>query len=97
MLRRIRILIDLLRDLLAQPRLLGKPLASEPSDGMPADLNSAQLPVDVGLAGGDHVGLVAETEGVLERELAFQCSLFSFLKTIFSGHRVRLHLRMEAL
>lgn len=95
MLRRIRVLIDLLRDLLAQPRLLGKPLASEPSNGMPADIDGAQLPVDISLAGRYHVGLVAEAEGLLDHDLALQRSLqrplLAFFEALFSRYRVRLY------
>lgn len=88
-LRRIRILIDLLRDLLTQPRLLSKPLASQPSNGMPSNLNGPQFPVDISLAGRYHVRLVAEAEGLFEHDLCLQRSLFAFFKTFFSGYRVR--------
>lgn len=88
-LRRIWILIDLLRDLLTQPRLLRKPLASQTPNGMPSNLNGAQLSVDISLAGRYHVRLVAKAEGLLEHDLALQRSLLAFFETFFSGYRVR--------
>ena len=90
-LRRIRVLIDLLRDLLSQPRLLSKPLPSQAPNGMPADHDGAKFPVDVGLAGRYHIGFVAEAEGLLERGPALQRSLLAFFEALFSGYRVRLH------
>ena len=89
-LRRVRILIDLLRDLLAQPRLLSKPLASQPSNGVPTNQDGAQFPVDISLTGRYHVGLVAEAKGLLEHDLALQRFLLALCEAIFSGHRVRL-------
>lgn len=77
MLRGIRVLLDSLGDLPAQARLLGKPAAREPSNGVPSDFHQAMVAVDVGLGGRDHVGLVAEAERVFERELAFQERFFA--------------------
>ena len=54
--------MDSLSDHLSKPSLLRKPLASQPSDRMPADLDGAQLPVDVSLTLRDNVGFVAEAE-----------------------------------
>lgn len=88
---RIRILVDLLCDFLAQPRLLSKPLPSKPSNGMPADHDSAKFPVDISLAGRYHIGLVAKAKGLLEYGPTLQRSLLAFFETLFSGYRVRLH------
>lgn len=66
MLRRIRILLDRLGDLLSQTRLFRKPLAREPAHRVPSDLNKAVVAVDIGFAWRNHVGLVAEPQGVFE-------------------------------
>jgi hypothetical protein len=62
MLSRIRVLMDRLGDLSPQPRLLGKPLPSQPSNWMPADLDVAQLAADVGLSRRNDVRLLSEAD-----------------------------------
>jgi hypothetical protein len=62
MLRRIRILIDLFRNLLAESGLLGKPLAGKPGDGMPAYLDGALFGVDIGLFRRYDAGPVTQSE-----------------------------------
>lgn len=71
MLRRVRVLVDLIGDHLAQASLLGEPLAGEAADGVPADLDGAGGAVAPGLGDGDGVGDVAEAGGALEGELTF--------------------------
>lgn len=69
-LRRVRVAVDLVRDHLAQARLLGEPLPGEAADGVPADLDRARGAVAPRLRDGDGVGDVAEAGGALEGELA---------------------------
>jgi hypothetical protein len=72
MLRRIRILADLLRDHFADAGFLGEPFTAHACNGVPADLDGAELGVDEGLSWGNDVGFGAEAEGVLEGEFAFE-------------------------
>lgn len=69
-LRRIRALVNLVGDHAAQPRLLGKPFPRRACDGVPANLDGAQLAIDPDLAGRHNIGLFAETNLVLQRQLA---------------------------
>lgn len=85
MLRRIRILVHCLRDILPQPRLLGKPLSPKPTDGVPPNLDSTVVAVDVCDVVGDDVGFLAETEGVFEDDFAFDHAVFGVAEAFFSG------------
>lgn len=69
---RVRRLVNLLGDEATQPRLLGKPLARGPRDGVPAESDGAGLAVDLDVAWRDHIGLLAETEIVLDGELRLE-------------------------
>lgn len=76
-LRRVGVLVDLVRDELAETRVVGKPLARRTANGVPADVNRAG--VDVGQWArrrGDDVGRLAESGGALERQLAVREVLF---------------------
>lgn len=94
-LRRIRVLVHRFGDLLPQPGVLGKPLTAQPADGVPAYLDGAMLPADIGLTGWNHVRFLSETEGVLEHELPLQQLVFSIAESLFSGQHVRCHLRRK--
>lgn len=84
MLRRIRILVHCLRDVLPQPRLLGEPLSPEPTDGVPPNLDGTVVAVDVCDAVGDDVGFLAKTEGVFEDQFAFDHAVFGVAEAFFS-------------
>ncbi len=58
-LRRVWILVDLLGDLLPQPRLLGEPFARKSGDRVPADLDGTVLSVDICLTRRYDIRLVA--------------------------------------
>lgn len=83
-LRRVGTFVDLLGDDLAKPRLLGEPLAGEPGDGVPADLDGARLAADVDLAGRHDVGRLAEPEVVLQVELLLQQLVLALLQSFLS-------------
>lgn len=74
-LRRVRVRPDLLRDHLAQARLLGEPLAREPSDRVPADLDLAVRAVGYGLLGRHGIWSVAQAQALLQRQFALQEAL----------------------
>lgn len=71
MLRRIRVFVDLVRDQFPQPGLLCKPLASQPSHGVPAHLDWARRPACQGLRDGDDIFRRAEPNRVSEGYIAF--------------------------
>ena len=73
MLCRIRALVRTRRNHLAESSLLGEPLSSESSDGVPTELHHPRLSLDVGrYSPRDNVRLVAEPELVLERHFALE-------------------------
>lgn len=69
-LRRIRILVDLIRDHLAQPRPLGKPFPGQAADRVPSHLNGSRLSVKTGLGYRNGIRLAAQPDCVLQRKFA---------------------------
>jgi len=78
MLRGIRILLNLLRNLLPEPSLLREPLARKAGDRMPSYLDDAFLSADVGLARGYDAGSVAQSERMLELQLLLEQLILAF-------------------
>jgi hypothetical protein len=76
MLRRIRILVDPLRDHLSQPSLFSKPFSGEAADRVPSNLHRTTWPIDNRLSYRDDIGLTSETHRVL------QC-YFTFIQVLF--------------
>jgi hypothetical protein len=76
MLRRIRILVDLLRDHLSQSCLLRKPLSGKSADRVPSNLDRTTWSIDNGLSYRDDIGLTPETHRML------QC-YFTFIQVLF--------------
>ena len=68
---RVRVVANLLRDHLAQPRVLCKPSARDASHGMPADLYRPRPLLELGLRQRDGIWLLPEADGMLEGQLAF--------------------------
>ena len=57
-LRRIRVVFDLFRDHLAQPRVLGEPPARHATDGMPSHLDRPRSLPELGLGHRDCIRLL---------------------------------------
>lgn len=76
-LRRVRGLVDLVGDHLAQPGLLGEPFSCRPSHGMPAQLDGAGLAIDSDLTARDYVGSLAEAKFLGNHKFAFEKIVFS--------------------
>lgn len=76
MLRWIRILVNPLRDHLAQSRLFRKPLSGESADRMPSNLDRTTRSIDNRFSDWDDIGLAAETHCM------FQC-YFAFIQILF--------------
>lgn len=70
-LRRIRVFVDLVRDQFPQSGLLCKPLARQPSHGVPADLHWARRTACQGLRDGNNIFRRAEPNRVFEGYIAF--------------------------
>ena len=75
-LRRIGVFVNLVGNELAYHRLLGEPLPRGTGDGVPSDVDGAGRITDAGCPRRDHVRLAAETERVLELELALKKTIF---------------------
>lgn len=73
--------MDLLRDHLPEPRLLGEPFTRESGNRVPTNLNGSRLSGNVDLARRYNVWLVAQSEGLLELKFSLQEFLFPFGKT----------------
>lgn len=70
-LRRVGVLVNLVRNELADTRVVGKPLADGAADGVPADVDLAGVGIGGRRKDGDDVGSLADTkERVLDKELA---------------------------
>lgn len=76
MLRRIRILVDLFRDHLAQSRLFRKPLSGKSADRMPSNFDRTTWSIDDRFSHRDDIGLAAETHCMLQCYFAFIQILF---------------------
>lgn len=63
-LRRIRILIDLLGNYPAQPGLLSEPLARAATHRMPTNLDRARWSLEAWLPIWNHVGLTSQADSV---------------------------------
>jgi hypothetical protein len=70
MLRGIRVFVDLVCDQLPQPRLLGKPLARQPSHWVPAHLHLSRRPAGRGLGDGNDIFSCAKPNRVSEGYVA---------------------------
>lgn len=81
MLRGIGELADPFLNAPSDHRLLGEPFPRRAGDGMPAQFDRARLSIDVCFGFWDLVRFVAETDGVLEVVLGFDCFLFGAVQT----------------
>lgn len=66
MLRRVRILVDLLCDHLPKSSLFSKPFSGEAADRMPSNLHRATWSIDDRLSYRDDIGLTSETHCMLQ-------------------------------
>lgn len=94
MLRRVRVLIDLLRNHLAKSGLLGKPLAGKSRDRVPANLDDPRCSVDIGLGWRYDAGSVAQTERVLELQLLLQKLLLALGQAVLAVSSSATHPRL---
>ena len=76
-LRRIGVFVNLVGNELAYHRLLGEPLPRGTGDRVPADVDGAGRITDAGCPRWDHVGFSAETERLLDLQLALKKPIFS--------------------
>lgn len=87
----IRITVNLLGDHFTQSSLLGEPFASQSTDGMPANLDPAQIAVDVGFARWDDVWLLSQADGVLQHRFGLNKLVMASVQALFSVDLVGKH------
>jgi len=85
MLRRIWVLMDRLRDLLPQPRLLSKPLTPKTSNRVPSNFDNAMVTIHFCDAVRNHIGLLAKAQGMFKHHLALEHAIFGLAETYFAG------------